>query len=352
MSRIFHKVSERCRYFNWTSLSNWGRNKFHFLLRKSRITSYPQFVIVEPCNSCNLRCPLCPTGQRVPVERGSMNMETFTRIVDQLSPNVRYMSLYYLGEPLLCEHLSEMIRYAHQYKVRVFVSTNLNILDNKKAEELIRSKLDYIIVSLDGASQESYEKYRIGGDFHKVISNIRFLIKKKNEEKSLYPRIVIQPVVFKHNETEIPKIKSLAKDLGVDMTIRQGTLGGAGQSPPIMKDAKLIEQWLSQDEDYHKEYNYLNGKPYLKDEACYYLWKGITVNWDGSVFPCCWLYENKYSLGNILEQDFKTIWNNEMYVSSRSLFARRRSTFLKTRGSLPETICYKCKIFRHNLNDQ
>jgi MoaA/NifB/PqqE/SkfB family radical SAM enzyme len=90
------------------------------------------------------------------------------------------MSLFYLGEPLLCDHLPSMISYARQNKIKAFVSTNLNILDNKKAEGLIESKLDYLLVSLDGASQEIYEKYRVGGDFNKVIANIRMLIKKKN----------------------------------------------------------------------------------------------------------------------------------------------------------------------------
>ena len=350
MSILFNKLSERYRYFSGTKLSNWGRNKYDYLLRSGRISSYPHLVIMEPCNVCNLRCPLCPTGQRVPVARGTMSMGTFTQIIDQLFPYVRYLGLYYLGEPLLCEHLPQMIRYARHHKIKVFVSSNLNILDNKQADDLIESKLDYLIVSLDGTSQESYEKYRVGGDCKKVIENIRLLIDKKNEKKSPYPRLVIQPVVFRHNEDEVPKLHALADHLGVKISIRQGALGGKGQSPPVTKDSLLAEKWLSPNKKYHKEYDYLSDKPYLRNDPCYFLWKAVTINWDGSVFPCCWIYDSRHSFGNILKENFETIWNNDLYRSSRSLFSLGKSTFLKSRGNSPETICYQCKIFKHHLN--
>jgi radical SAM protein with 4Fe4S-binding SPASM domain len=279
-----------------------------------------------------------------------MTMETFTRVIDQLSPYVRYVALYYLGEPLLCDHLPRMIQYARQHKIRVFTSSNLNSLSKDQAEDLIASKLDYLIVSLDGTSQESYQKYRIGGDFTKVIENIKLLKDKKKEKNSPYPRIVIQPVIFRHNEDEVPKLQALAEHLGVDISIRQGNLGGEGQSPPITKDLALAQKWLSPNKVYHKEYNYLSDKPYLKENPCYFLWKGITVNWDGSVFPCCWIYESKHSFGNICKDDMETIWNNDFYRSSRSLFSLRKSVFAESRKIGPETICYQCKIFKHHLN--
>jgi radical SAM protein with 4Fe4S-binding SPASM domain len=279
-----------------------------------------------------------------------MSMGTFTRIIDQMFPYVRYLSLYYLGEPLLCEHLPQMIRYARHHKIKVCVSSNLNILGNQQADSLIESKLDYLIVSLDGTSQESYEKYRIGGDYKKVIENVRLLIDRKNEKKSLYPRLVLQAVIFRHNEHEIPKLRALADQLGLEISIRQGALGGKGQSPPVTKDSILAEKWLSPNKTYHKEYDYLSDKSHLIDDPCYFLWKAVAINWDGTVFPCCWLYDSRHSFGNILKENFETIWNNDFYRSSRSLFSIRKSTFLKSRGNGPETICYQCKIFKHHLN--
>ena len=345
------RLKEHLKYLSFSRLWNYARIRCDIALRKSHIKGYPIFLIVEPCNYCNLKCPMCPTGQRLPTNRGTMKLETFKRIIDQLHPYAWHLNLYYLGEPLLCEHLPLMISYAQQHKIRVTTSSNLNIFNEKMAEKLIDSKLDNLIISLDGASPESYEKYRIGGDFEKVINNIRLIIAKKNEKKSLLPRLQIQFVIFKHNEAEIPKVKSLAEKLGVDLFFRQGALGGKGQSPPLTKDIILARKWLSANEKYNAEYDYFSQKPYIKNGICLYLWGVATINWDGSVLPCCWIYEGKHSFGNILEQPFKSIWNNELIQSSRSLFSRRKKSFLKLIANEQETICHKCKMFKHFLNE-
>jgi radical SAM protein with 4Fe4S-binding SPASM domain len=279
-----------------------------------------------------------------------MEIETFTRIIDELHPFVRHLNLFYLGEPMLCDHLDRMILYAGQHRMRVSVSSNLNIFDEEKAERLIESRLDQLIVSLDGASQESYEAYRKGGDFNKVIDHIRLLLEKKRKMQSPYPQITLQFVIFKNNEKDIPKMKALAKRLGVDLFFRQGALGGKGLSPPLTKDSTVAEKWLSRTKKYQTEYDYFSEKPYLKDGICEYLWKVATINWDGSVFPCCWVYQNQHSFGNITEQSFRTIWNNELFSSSRSLFNKKKRGSSQTEIHTKETICYQCKMFKHVTN--
>ncbi|MHA2282360.1 MAG: radical SAM/SPASM domain-containing protein [Promethearchaeota archaeon] len=341
------KIRDRFKYITLPWLLNRIQIELDSLKRKDYVRSYPTFLIVEPCNICNLKCPLCPTGQRLPVNRGNMHKETFTRVIDQLHRYVRHLSLFYLGEPLLCENLPWMIKYAQKHKIKVLVSSNLNILDNNIAKQLIDAKLDFLIVSLDGTSQKTYAKYRIGGNYDEVIKNISLLINMKRELKSDYPRVLIQFVIFKHNEKEIPKIKRLAKNLGVDLFFRQGALGGKGYSPPVIKDRIMAKKWLTQNKKYHMEYDYFSEKPYLRDGKCGYLWKVATINWDGSVFPCCWIYENKHSFGNILQKEFKGIWNNEYFRSSRRLFAKKGKTITPD-SELKETICYQCKMYKHN----
>jgi radical SAM protein with 4Fe4S-binding SPASM domain len=259
------------------------------------------------------------------------------------------MNLFYLGEPLLCRELPAMIKYAHKSKIRISVSSNLNILDETMAEQLIRSELDYLIVSLDGATPETYAKYRIGGDYHAVIKNIKAMVEKKRQMKSVFPRILIQFVVFRHNEAEVASVKELARSLGLEVFFRQGALGGKDQSPPLTKDRSLAEKWLTQDAKYQTEYDYFSEKPYIKSGACGYLWNVATINWDGSLLPCCWVYDSEYRFGNILEQDFKDIWNNVAYRSSRGLYSRG-NTVLSSGAKPKGTICHQCKMFRHIHN--
>ena len=346
---LIRKIRERIKYHNLRRLWNRVKARQDSILRRDNVRSYPSFLIVEPCNICNLKCPLCPTGQNLPVERGTMKMETFTRIIDQLHRYVRHLNLFYLGEPLLCKELPQMIKYAHKHKIKVSVSSNLNILDVKMAEQLVESQLDHFIVSLDGTCQGTYAIYRIGGDYDTVIKHIKQLIKIKGKMKSDYPRILIQFVIFRHNQEEIPEVKKLAKSLGVDIFFRQGALGGKGQSPPLTKDKQLAKKWLTQTKKYQTEYDYFSDKPYLRNGACGYLWNVATINWDGSVLPCCWIYDNEHSFGNIMEQDFEDIWNNVYFRSSRKLFSNKSEPLLSETDT-QETVCYQCKMYKHHLN--
>lgn len=59
------------------------------------------------------------------------------------------------------------------------------------------------------------------------------------------------------------------------------------------------------------------------------------VNWDGSVFPCCAVYGDRYSFGNALSEGFASVWNGKKYV------AARREILGKIKES--NTICHICK---------
>lgn len=346
---LMERVRGRIKYLSTSRLWNVVKSRSDSSLKSNRLAGYPVFLIVEPSNFCNLRCPLCPTGQRLPAKRGKMSMQTFKRIIDQMHTYAWHLNLYYLGEPLLCDDLPLMITYARRHKMRVSVSSNLNLLNEEMADRLIDTGLEHLVVSLDGVTQETYGIYRIGGDCDTVVRNIIMLNERKKRKASHYPRIEIQFVVFKHNEHEIPGIKELAARLGVGLYFREGTLGGKGQSPPLAKDYKLAEQWLSSNKEFHQDYDYFKRQPNIQKGYCGYLWKIATINWDGSVFPCCWVFESEHKFGNITEQGFKEIWNNELFRSSRDLFIRNSTG--KSPGA-QKTICYQCKMFIHKYNVQ
>ena len=144
-------------------------------------------------------------------------------------------------------------------------------------------------------------------------------------------------------------MKEVAKGLGVDVFFREGALGGLGQSPPLTKDRALAAQWLSTSEEFRRTYDYFDDKPYIQEGACSYLWEVATIGWDGSVLPCCWIFEYEQRFGNIMEEDFRSIWNNELFQSARSLFATRGKSVPKGDGP-DKVICCQCKMFKHHLN--
>ena len=81
----------------------------------------------------------------------------------------------------------EIIKLAHCRKIFTVVTTNGYFLTRELSRELILSGLDYHILSVDGATDETYRKYRIGGQFETVLSNIREIVDLKKELKSSSP---------------------------------------------------------------------------------------------------------------------------------------------------------------------
>ena len=150
--------------------ANFVLSKVQKWLRRDCLISMPYRYYIDPTNLCNLRCPLCPTGRmELQRPRGRMNLEDFKRIVDQIAPYAYYVELYNWGEPFLHPQIFDMIRYASERKISVQLSSNLNYFNEEMAEQAVASGLTRLLVSVDGATQETYEKYRCGGRLEVVL---------------------------------------------------------------------------------------------------------------------------------------------------------------------------------------
>lgn len=324
---------------------NYLAVELQYRLATPYVRGYPYVLIIDPTNICNLKCPLCPTGLDMPGRpKGRMDFSLFKKIIDGLGDYTLTLVLYNWGEPLLNKEIYLMIEYAKQRSIKTIVSSNFNILNEKDAETLVKSGLDRLIVSLDGTNSETYEEYRKGGNYHRVIANIELLVRKKAEMKSSKPEVIWQFLVFKHNVQDIPEIKRTAKQLGVDgIDIFGAYLGGPRQTPYIGDEGTkaLASKWLFPDRRFKGQFDYFSNPNYLNRNRCYFLWKTLTINWDASISPCCCVYDPSTDFGNIREEEFHQIWNNDRFRSSRALFGKKKM-------SLPEvhTICDSCMVFK------
>lgn len=294
------------------------------IFRPSNAWGYPTCLVIESTNICNLKCPLCPTGQRIPGRaRGKMSFTNFKKIIDELGSYLYSLRLENWGEPLLNEEIYSMISYAKSRKICVSFNTNLHFLDEKKAQGLILSGLDHLKVSLDGATSESYAKYRVGGDFDEVINNIELLVKQRDRMKKKNPFIEIQFIAMKHNEHEVEEIKRLSKTLGVDALFIE-KLRPDMREELFSSDIRSIEKfkdWLPSNSAL-SIFDYNNKKRKPNKKICSYLWTTSVINWDGSVVPCCSVYDEKYDFGNVFSDGFKNVWNGSKYRAARRLIGR------------------------------
>src|SRR5258707_1153220 len=176
----------------------------------------PISISIEPTTSCNLRCLECPSGLRSFTRpTGMMKIELLQSIVDQL-PALSNMIFYFQGEPYLHTELLEMVSYASKKKIYTVTSTNAHFLSDEGARRTVESGLDRLTISIDGADQETYQSYRVGGNLDKVIAGTRNILRWKKTLKSKTPHVIFQFLVVKPNEHQIDDVKTLARQLGVD----------------------------------------------------------------------------------------------------------------------------------------
>ena len=279
----------------------------------------PFTASIEPTTSCNLRCPECPSGLRQFTRpTGKMSLGLFQQTVDQLSPGLFYLILYFQGEPFLNPLFFKMVEYAKQKRIYTATSTNAHFLNDNFAEKTVRSDLDRIIISLDGTDQDTYEKYRVGGKLDKVIKGIENLIKWKRELKSATPYVVMQFIVFRTNEHQVEDVKALAKLTGVDkLELKSAQVYDYEEAKDLIPENEKYSRYKKDSSGNYIIDNSLNNH-------CFRMWRGSVITWDGLVVPCCFDKDATHRLGDLKKQSFEEIWNSETYRNFRKkVFSER-----------------------------
>ena len=153
------------QYFSWRKFWNLIRVEVQVRFGRRLVWGSPYEWEIDTTNICQLKCPLCHTGKgTIHRDQGVMDFGLFTSVVDQIKHSCMWLTLYSWGEPFLNLRIHEYIEYAHKQKIATIISSNLNKpLTPEMAEQVIRSGLDVLIVSLDGVTQDVYEIYRVTG---------------------------------------------------------------------------------------------------------------------------------------------------------------------------------------------
>jgi radical SAM protein with 4Fe4S-binding SPASM domain len=289
------------------------------LLRKPIVWGYPPSVMIEPTDVCNLKCPLCPSGNgTLKRAKGFMELDFFKQVIDQIYKHSYIVILWNQGESFLNPKFTEMIEYCTLKKLYTISSTNANI--DMDVDKIVKSGLGRLIVSMDGATQETYNKYRVNGELSKVIENVKALVEAKQRLRIDTPVIELQFLVLKHNEHELELIRELAKELKVDQL--------------RLKTAQIYEKeditnFLPTNPKYRR-YKIVEGDFELKfgiKNRCQRIWTSPVINWNGDMAVCCFDKEGSIKLGNIKENTFFELWKNNKFMSFRESILTNRKQF-------------------------
>lgn len=325
----------------------------------------PTELQLEVTGACNLACRMCLVRYRPKLGKaeGAMCFHTFKEIVDEL-PELRKITLQGLGEPLLAPDLFRMIEYAAGRGVRMGFNTNGTLLTPERAERLVRAGLDWLHISLDGATPTTYQDIRAGSDFERVHRHVLGLVDVMRRIGADRPRLSLVFVAMRRNVHELPDVVRLAAEWSVGRLFVQNLSHSFGDTDPaggyrqIREYAKREALWAEED---RAEAERVFGEaravadglgvdlrlPRLEEPArspqepgrpgCHWPFESAYVTHDGQVQPCCMVMgSDRVVLGDMTAERFAAVWAGDDYV-------RFREGLL---GGDPPEVCRSCSLYR------
>ncbi|MEG1312070.1 MAG: radical SAM/SPASM domain-containing protein [Romboutsia sp.] len=243
---------------------------------------------------CNLECMHCCSSCS-PKEKTILSIDELKKIVDfcmTLNPSEIVISG---GEPLIRKDFFELVKYiTNNYKVRLILSTNLTLMNEDNIDFIINN-FNRIDVSLDGVDSESCDRIRGKGVFDKIIQGI-----KKLQEKGFY-NIRTSMIFYDKNLHLEGKYEDLNKMLGTQPLKRRFEAVGRGKDNVL---EFLHNDDITIGDSACKLMDYSNRSECTSCKCEMYM-DEILIDHDGRIYPCPELTEDKFSLGNILEDETK-----------------------------------------------
>ena len=303
MNKRNHKNNWRDRYPTLYSIAsliwlNLPRQKASYKSSTSVVPTIPHALNIETTNTCNLNCLMCQTKlSRRP--KGYMDLSLYRKVIGLTKDEgISEVQLFTVGEPFMHKEIGEHLRIASKNNLHAHLSTNGQILGPQHIQYLLEFPPAGIQFSVDGATKETYEKVRRGGDFERLISNLHQL-RDNMEKANIHIPITIKSVILEENTHELLLFFDVFKEF-VD---------------GIRNISFHFPDTLSADEEktWFKKLGY---KPASKI-PCSLLWSTPSVLWDGQVSACCRDFHGELIMGNIFEETLFDIWHGERYNSIR-----------------------------------
>lgn len=276
------------------------------------------FRLVVDVSHCNLKCAMCPRGGVNALEnpdKGTMSFRLFQDIVQKFVKENVKISTFEIGnwgEPLLNHELPNIIQYAKSKpgfmltRGTAYVNTNLNYLPCPS--KLLLSGIDKINISNSGMSQNIYSKNHRGGNFQKLIHNIKNLVRIRSEN-GLKNKVELVMVFhdYIYNKEDANIAKRFCDKNGINFTLRRPYLCSVGDSVKFHENFGEMSSFYSSFIDINKTMCLMRKIDYTQIKHCELLKRRVTVNFDGQLYRCCGVYEKRHFMGSIFEYELKQI---------------------------------------------
>lgn len=273
---------------------NTKLNKEEMDNQSTVLKSYPQRLVLELTNACNLRCIMC--GRDEAEFAPTVFKLDYLKKLEYLLNIVEEVTLFGWGEPTMHPQFIDILKYLNNFPVRKYFVTNGMRL-NKIKDALFDYKVDIMAISLDGAKAETNDRIRFGGNFDFIVKNIKEIVNQKRERNLDYPYMNFVMTLMDSNIEELPNLVELAYEIGMEevkgvyLTVFTKNL----LNETLYNKRDKVAYIYMQTEELAKKLGIKLKLPYLQGEDiagdkyhkdCFVAYRDFFLASDGFVRPC------------------------------------------------------------------
>ncbi|RPI37577.1 MAG: radical SAM protein, partial [Nitrospiraceae bacterium] len=268
------------------------------------------------------------------------------------------------GEPFLHKDILDFIGRTKHAGGACVVYTNGTLLDRCKIDNLISLQCNELKITTLAGSRDVYLTTHPGiqhDAFDNLRDNLMYLAEQKTRAGARFPELSLHYVVIPHNCDDIENFVEFASQVRARRVLFRpvDTAGDAGLEEGITltdDQARSVKKRLEEMKTCLDSRKIENNLPHFlmafrgkmdttelyRAIPCYYGWLGVRVGVDGHVYTCCKCYE---PIGNIHEEDFRSIWHGSGYRA----FRREALRINKGGKRMDGCECGNCTHFTANL---
>ena len=300
-------------------------------------TDYPNTIIMELVNRCNLECPFCKQWFRNDAKKTTIDDHILDHLFDDFKKNQLNSIMISASEPLLYKKINKVLDRAREAEIMdVFLFTNGILLNEKNARMVLDSPITRLFISVDGATKETYDKVRIPvakrlyktNRLEDLENNILRFMKLRSELKRELPLVRLSFLAINENKEEIQEFVN--KWTGIVDTVEIQKNIAPSFEMNTKNEKENIEDWYK---TLGEEMNTKNRiTDHLKKYSCREPWSQMSIYSDGSILPCCATFGRNIPIGSIHNETVKEAWNGLKMKRIRDGFKKNK----------PNKVCRAC----------
>lgn len=294
----------------------------------------PFVVQIFPIYACNFTCAYCLFSVKND-KRGFisdeviMDLELYRKCVDDMGrfpKKIKVLRFVGIGEPLLHKNIVDMVGYTRLKGIahKIEILTNGALLSPVMSDNLIKSGLSRLVVSVQGTTKGKYQEISgVDIDFEEFIDNLKYFYEHKGDVE-MYIKIVDTALDGKDDEKRFYDVYGdICDTMAIEHTV------------PI-HDGIDFDKVLKGKDFSTTQF----GLPVGDVAVCPQPFYTLQINPDGKVVPC-YSWEYPGIMGDCRLESVVDIWNGNKFQQ----FRRRMLDGLKCASEA----CAHCNIIKYRL---